>query len=448
MSGKTRKIIKISLILLLVLPTIVLIVNTALSVELVEITGETGFKYSLYKEDKSNKNSGFVEFHIIPELLISTDNSLWSAKITPELHVDFADAIYEGYDLFDTPEKKRIFSLRELYVDFDFNQTSWPLYVKTGKQLFEWSNGIKFDFLDTNPFGARNQSESFLTLEDENRIGVWGALAKWDVVRNINIEFIINRHNNPIIAEDDNDMWTRDLPTGMEYGSMEIKEEISYGLRISGVHAILRKDIEWGVLFYHGNSNAIDHIDIKGNRVHPVLPEQYSFGTFAQTSVSGFNVRLGGLHYWLNNADSFMSWVFEVERFWEGVFREGDNMFLEFGYSSVWTTHQTETSMEEIDMRRVMKNHFATSIEYEPWEGLLFKFKALQRLDENEFYISPEAKWDISNLINLESGTIELGVRGEIIHDAASSEDLSFMNDLFTEHKGDDRVFVTLTYKF
>ena len=426
------------------------ILDCAYSLELglLDITGKAENKLSYYPEHEIGKETVYEEIHLLPEISLKQDNAWWSAKIVPDLHIDPFYGLYQDVRLFETPQRKTILTLREFYAEVDLAKSDLPVTFRVGKQLFEWYDGVKFDFVEMNPFGARDQSEPFLTREEEKQLGVWGTSLRWNLANNVIVEFIANGHNNPIIATRSNDRWTRALPDGVTVDDYNTGSDINFGLRTSGTITVLDKNAYWGIVLYRGAANSIDHVSFDSYRAHPVLPEQNSAGAYLQSPIQDFNLRIGGIHHWQIGSDHFMPWSVEIERLWEDIFQGGDNLLVECGYAGVWTSHKTDISIPELDMRRVLKNHFVMATEYSPYEGLVFKLQAAQRLDENESYVSPETVWDISKLAGLKPGMVELSIKGEIIYADSNRSDSPFENDIFTEYKNDDRAIITLTYNF
>lgn len=419
-----------------------------LELGLLDITGKAENRTSYFPVHEAGKESVYEEIHLLPEVSLKQDNAWWSAKIAPDIHIDPFHGLYQDVRLFETPQRKTILTLREFYADVDLAKSDLPVTFRVGKQLFEWYDGVKFDFVEMNPFGARDQSEPFLTREEEKQLGVWGTSLRWNLANNVIVEFIANGHNNPIIATRSNDRWTRALPDGVTVDDYNTGSDINFGLRTSGTITVLDKNAYWGIVLYRGAANSIDHVSFDSYRAHPVLPEQNSAGAYLQSPIQDFNLRIGGIHHWQIGSDHFMPWSVEIERLWEDIFQGGDNLLVECGYAGVWTSHKTDISIPELDMRRVLKNHFVMATEYSPYEGLVFKLQAAQRLDENESYVSPETVWDISKLAGLKPGMVELSIKGEIIYADSNRSDSPFENDIFTEYKNDDRAIITLTYNF
>ncbi|MCX5886358.1 MAG: hypothetical protein NT096_10690 [Proteobacteria bacterium] len=409
-----------------------------------KLSGKAEFRFSHFPKDIHGKDEGYSELLFRPALLIKVPRLMFSIKIAPDIHQGISGVIYKGSDL--TPETKRSFDFRELYLNFDLNLAGFPGSLTIGKQLFALEEGIFFDAVNFNPFGAKDFSEPFLAIEEEKDLGVWGASLKWNFLERYRAEFIVNGHNQPIIATDSNYRWTRELPLGLTYGSQHLSSNINSGIRLFGKQNLLGRDISWGAILYQGSANAVDHLVLDGTKVRPVLPREYSLGAFLQFPVSDYTVRLGCIQHWQHHAEDFLPWAVEIERLFEDVLMGGDNLFIELGYAGVKTTGENDTSIEEIDMRRVLKDHLVFSFEYSPWEFSIFKLKGAYNPGGSDFYISPEVVWDLGNIFK--KMDIEICVKGEIIQGASQGRTLNSWNNLFSQYKYDDRILMTFEYNF
>lgn len=415
-----KKILKTTLISLLVLS-----VSSAFALDL-DLSGKLELEVSQFFSSEQKKKSTFGKFSLSPELEISSNKS-WLVKIAADLRAG-DPKIYRGTDLIKRDSDKTFVVLKEFYLD---TNPGGKLLVRIGKQYFR--GGIAFDSVDFNPFGARDLSEPFSSLDNDRTLGVWGVSAKTG-----SLEFIISGHNNSVLATHFRDRWTRDLSLGLSYGSSNIETDANFGLRINGTRFIANRNVDWGLDLYHGAANAVDHLNI-GNKVHPVFPEQTSVGLSSEFPVGEINVRLGLINHWQEDAENFMPWAVEIERLWEGVFSGNDNLIVEIGFSDVAKTSDSGVSTPELDIRRIYEGGSLIAIsEYSPKEEWTFKIEAVYNLKERGTYIAPKIVWVVSD-------SIELTLKGELIN--GRSSDKPFQT-LWSEHENDDRIMTKLVFYF
>lgn len=339
--------------------------------------------------------------------------------------------------------KRTILSMREAYIEFDASQVLLDdLNVAIGKKIVE--SVVKFDAVDFNPLARRDQSEPFSSMDNDVQDGVLMASVTLPLTESKNLygQCIVAGRNNPIVATDPKDRWTRDLPQGVSYGDPHMGTDVNYLCRM--FYQRNNGTIVEAAIF-HGSAAGVDRVVSKGVSVHPVFPEETGGYLAAQMPVGEWVARLGCSMHAQAGADDFGVCSAEVDRIWQ--FSGGASLFVEVGYINAFTT-QKLNSMPTLDVRRALDNHFSTSIEYSPRGGHFYRLRGAYGLQRGDYAFRIEAEYILNQILptplkfkKVFEG-MSLMIRAEHIGGSGGA------GNNFDEHDEDDRIILIMRKLF
>lgn len=331
----------------------------------------------------------------------------------------------QGVDIFSRDGSTPIFSAREWYA-----QRS---NIKIGRQTFVDEEGYEFDFIDLNPFGVRDLSVPFSSLESSKSLGNWGVSARFMDDR---LQLIGSFFEPPIIAVDDDNPWTRKLSSGMYYGSILGKSNYSVGFR--WLDSFNDETSYYSIFAQRGSGNSPVDISINSfGEVRPVIAEQTSIGVTGQFQfLDYFTTRLGGVEYFQEGYGNFMVVVLENGRIWENAITGGDSLFVNVGYADVAET-KSGPGVPDLDLRRIYEGGTALITAEYSFGDWVFKIKGAYNFSEKGMYIAPEISWFVSD-------SVEASLKYESIDGRKDSGP----NSIWAEHSDDDNILLKVTFTF
>lgn len=332
----------------------------------------------------------------------------------------------QGVDIFSRNGEAPIFSAREWYAQKN--------NFKIGKQTFVDQEGFEFDFIDLNPFGVRDLSKPFSSLDSDKILGNWGISARFMDDR---LEAIVSLFESPILAVNSDNPWTRKLPLGMQYG--DTLEEVDYSVGLRWLDSFGPEETSYYSVFaQRGSGNSPVDIGINSaGEIRPIVAEQTSIGVTGQFQfLEYFTTRIGVVGYFQEDYSDFTVGILENGRIWENIITDGDNLFLNVGYADVWET-ESGSGIPELDLRRIYEGGTAlTTVEYAISDWVL-KIKGAYNFKEKGLYGAPEISWFASD-------SIEVSLKYEIIDGRSDFGP----NSIWAEYSEGDNITLKLIFTF
>jgi hypothetical protein len=401
----------------------------------IEFYSELELRGGHYFKEIDNGQSVFGEARLTPSLEYYPKNGKVRFSADVRQRGPDHEVYEESFQAVRKDGKKPAVLLQEIF----FNRDLGKFNFRIGRQKPDFKNEIIFDFTKLSPFDQLDSSEPFLSLDDDRLLGSWGGLASYKLGA-VNLEIMAFYHEDPIIATHEDDRWTRPLPFGFDYGPFKTGPSVDLGGRLSGD----LKSAKWELLFFHGSSQNVNHleIDLADREFDLIFPKQTSIQGAAQLPVGPFNLRLGAAHHWREwqgeNAGEFLTGIAELEYIKENVWRSGDNLFLEVGYADVWDTSNSELFQNNIGLDQIYRGGSLLFVaEYSPSNDLVFKLRTIWNTKHDSYYISPEVR---KTFFTDSLGEYDVYLRGMIIGGGA--------DDVLSSYRENDNVELGVRFNF
>ncbi len=404
------------------------------------VQGEVRTRVSAYHHSEQNKGDvvGDVRTDISVTRKTDTVTAAASVRATADTAGVARNARFDNHD-----GRRTILSMREAYIEVDASHALDDLNVAIGKKIVE--SIVTFDAVDFNPLARRDQLEPFSSMDNDVQDGVLMASVTLPLTEKKNLygQCIVAGRNNPTIATEPGDRWTRDLPQGLSYGDPHMGTDVNYLCRM-----FYQRDngaiVEAAV--FHGSATGVDRVVVsKGTAVHPVFPEETGGYLAGQIPLGEWVARLGCSMHVQSGADDFGVCAAEVDRIWQ--FSGGASLFVEVGYVHAFTTQKLH-SMPTLDVRRALDNHLTSSIEYSPREGHFYRLRGTYGLQDGDYAFRAEAEYLLNQVLpnpfKLKKVFKGMSVMIRAEHIGGSEK----TGNNFDEHKADDRLLIIFRKKF
>lgn len=364
------------------------------------IVGDTKLKFGVFASIEGDINSKWIWYTSIQ----ATTGSLER----------------DGADIFTRDGEVSIVSLREAYSSSD----SWRI----GKQVLADEMCVKFDFMSLNLFETRDLSRPFSALDEDRRLGNWGVAKSFVEGR---LKLVAVMAEPPMIATDEDDPWTRQLPKGLYYGDVETEVDYSMGLRWGDDVG----DVKYDVYFQHGSGNSPVDVNINPRgEVRTVIAEQTAVSGSLQKPLGEWSLRLGAAGYFQSSYSDFIVGVAELERFWE--FENGSIFFVDIGFADVWEM-QSGDGIPDLDLRRIYEGGTVLATAEYSFDHSSLELRGAYNVKNEGLYFSSEVSWAVTD-------SVDLSLKYEMIDGRSDSGP----NSIWAEHSDDDNVSLRIIFIF
>ena len=372
---------------LFILLIAVMIPSFALAGDEFRFFGELALRGASFTDSNPDQDSyrGEVKFSPRMELRSSSVELVFSA----DFRGGYPDEMYEqAFSVYRSDGEKPAGLLQEFYLECGSEKSK----IRLGR--FKPEDTIKFDFFRLSPFASIDSSEPFLSLDKDRLLGNWGGLLSYNFGL-VKAELIAFAHEDPILATDPDDRWTRPLPLGFSFGEFKSDKDVDWGARLSGRIA----SAQWEATFFNGSSQNANSIeaDLEKGECNLIFPEQTTVQAAIQLPLGPFNLRAGASQNWREWNDEeaeFVSYISELEYIRENVFRGGDNLFLEIGYADVQDEGSpSELFVDNLGIDQIYRGgSVLATVEYSPSESWVIKARGIYNTEHKSSYVCPEVR--------------------------------------------------------
>ena len=368
------------------------------------------------------------------EVRFSPRAELRSSDVGLVASVDFREGYPDIYDQTLSVDRsdgeKPAGLLQEFYLECGLKKSK----IRLGR--FKPDDKINFDFFRLSPFASIDSSEPFLSLNDDRLLGNWGGSFMFNF-GSVSAEVIAFAHEDPILATDPDDRWTRPIDLGFSYGEFKSEEKVDWGVRLYGDY--------WELSFFNGSSQNANSIeaDLVREKCDLIFPEQTTIQAAIQLPLGPLNFRAGASQNWRqwykdDEEAEFLSYISELEYIKENVFWEGDNIFLEVGYADVRDIgSQSILFTDNLGIDQIYRGgSILATVEYSPSESWVIKTRGIYNTEHKSSYVCPEVR----KMFYTNFGEADVYLRGMIISGDS--------NDVISAYRNCDNVEIGIKLFF